>query len=171
MTAHSDEPIDGGPGISIRDHFTLWIQRVEQSFSDRLETVERVNNERDLRYSERFAAAKALVDQANSASEKAILKAETAQKVYDAGHNGLLTKMDAQQQATMPRGETEAKIAAVEARCGELRKELEDLRKSRDQNEGSSVKKTEERGKNEFNLTTFISLAALALAIFLVLRK
>ena len=113
MTVQSDEPIDGGSAVSLRDHLSLWIKRVEQSFADRLETVERVNTERDARYNERFMAAQTLVDQNSASSEKAILKAETAQRIYDSGHNDLLAKMDKQQQLSMPRGETEAKIAAV----------------------------------------------------------
>lgn len=175
MTVQSDEPIDGGSAVSLRDHLSLWIKRVEQSFADRLETVERVNTERDARYNERFMAAKTLVDQNSASSEKAILKAETAQRIYDSGHNDLLAKMDKQQQLSMPRGETEAKIAAVEARCAELRKEMEALRSSRDftagSTEGITTKGVVDRARSEFNLTTIIAIISLCLALFLVLRK
>ena len=195
----SNEPFDGIE-VSLRDHLTLWIQRVEQSLTDKINSLERITGEKDTLYQERFASAKALVDQAFTASEKAILKAEIAQKLYDTGHNDLIIKMDKQQQGTVPRLEVDSRIIsaksemeselnsvrvefmtkhdALEKSHSELRKELETMRTFRDQSLGSGQKQAEDRqdsivnrAKSEFNLTTLISIAALALAIFLALKS
>lgn len=117
MTAHSVEPLDdGGPEVSLRDHLTLWLKKLEQSIVDRFETVDRVNSERDGRYSERFAAAKALVDQSFAASEKAILKAETAAEKRFEGVNELRGMANDILSKTMTRVEYDSAMKAADAK-------------------------------------------------------
>jgi len=88
--------------------------------------------ERDIRYMGMFtasrdavasalAAQKELTNGAFASSEKAIVKAEEAQKSYNQSHNDLAHKMDEQNKATMPRTETEARFSAIEEKISDLR--------------------------------------------------
>lgn len=88
--------------------------------------------ERDVRYMGMFsasrdavasalAAQKELTNGAFASSEKAIVKAEEAQKAYNQSHNDLARKMDDQSKATMPRTETESRFANVEEKINGLR--------------------------------------------------
>ena len=89
-------------------------------------------SERDIRYMGMFtasrdavasalAAQKELTNGAFASSEKAIVKAEEAQKSYNASHNDLARKMDEQNKATMPRTETESRMANIEGKINDLR--------------------------------------------------
>ena len=88
--------------------------------------------ERDVRYMGMFsasrdavasalAAQKELTNGAFASSEKAIVKAEEAQKAYNQSHNDLARKMDDQSKATMPRTETESRFANLEEKINGLR--------------------------------------------------
>ena len=92
-----DEP------ISLREYLISEIDKLRQ-----------VANERDRLYNNQFEDAKnsvltALIAQKEAvaaaflASEKAIVKAEEAQKAYNLSHNDLNRKLDDQNKATMPR--------------------------------------------------------------------
>lgn len=87
--------------------------------------------ERHERYKERDEARRTAVEAALiavkdqtkaafDASEKAIVKAEEAQKAYNASHNDLARKMEQQNQATMPRTETENRFKAMEEKVALL---------------------------------------------------
>jgi hypothetical protein len=91
----------------------------------RLDALKEVVDERDRLYKERDEARRTAVDAALAAvkentkasfeaSEKAIVKAEEAQKAYNTSHNDLARKMDDQNKATMPRLETEARFRNIE---------------------------------------------------------
>lgn len=89
-------------------------------------------DERDRLYKERddsrrtavdaaLSAAKEQTKQSFEASEKAIVKAEEAQKSYNQSHNDLARKMDDQNKATMPRTETEERFRTIEEKVNEVR--------------------------------------------------
>jgi phage-related tail protein len=89
-------------------------------------------DERDRLYKERDDSRRVAVDAALAAvkdqtkasfeaSEKAIVKAEEAQRAYNLSHNDLARKMDDQNKATMPRVETEQRFHAVEEKINTLR--------------------------------------------------
>ena len=120
---------------------------------------------------QRFSAERDLINQAACATEKAILKAEAAQKSYDESHNGLLRTIQQQNEKGMSRTEIEGKIEGVSARIAELRREYEEFRTYRDRQEGWNSKGLIDRAQGEFNLTTLIALAALAVALFLAIKK
>lgn len=67
-------------------------------------------NERDRLYKERAEA-----------SEKAIVKAEDAQKAYNQNHNDLARKMDEQNKATIPRIEAAARFEQYAKEITELK--------------------------------------------------
>ncbi len=86
-------------------------------------------NERDVRYMGSFKeskeavsaalqAAKEQTTAAFTASEKAIVKAEDAQRAYNTSHNDLLRK----QELLVPRIEVENRFKAVEDKIAEVRK-------------------------------------------------
>jgi len=100
----------------------------------KLESNREILDERDRLYKERDDARRTAVDAALAAvkeqtkasfdaSEKAIVKAEEAQKAYNSSHNDLARKMDEQNKATMPRAETEARFSALEEKISALREQ------------------------------------------------
>lgn len=99
---------------------------------DAIEALYARSDERDRLYTERDAAQKAAVAAALMAqkeqtaaaflsSEKAIVKAEEAQKAYNVAHNDLAHKMDDQAKMTMPRSETEARFHALAEKLDEVK--------------------------------------------------
>ncbi len=96
------------------------------------EAFEEKLDERDRRYEDRFksqqSALKAALDAqekltnaAFDSSEKAITKAETSQTVYNANHNDLSRKMEAQYKEMLPRSEAESKFKGLEDKIADLR--------------------------------------------------
>ena len=89
-------------------------------------------DERDRRYTERAegdlralqAALTSVKEQTSSsfaASKEAIVKAETNQTVYNATHNDLTRKMDAQYKEMIPRTEAEGRFKTMEEKIADLR--------------------------------------------------
>lgn len=87
--------------------------------------------ERHERYKERHDSHKTLMDAALTAvkdqtkssfdnSREAIVKAEEAQNAYNLSHNDLAKKLEQQNQATMPRTETEGRFKAMEEKVALL---------------------------------------------------
>jgi hypothetical protein len=75
-----------------------------------------------------LAAQKELTNAAFASSEKAITKAEEAQKSYNQTHNDLSRKMDEQYKEMMPRAESLARHASNEHRYQELKDDFSKLR-------------------------------------------
>lgn len=75
-----------------------------------------------------LAAQKELTNAAFASSEKAITKAEEAQKSYNQTHNDLSRKMDEQYKEMMPRSESLARHGANEIRYQELKDDFSKLR-------------------------------------------
>jgi ribonuclease D len=107
-------------------------QVTSRELEQRLKAIREVIDERDRLYKERDEARRIAVDAALmavkeqtkasfEASEKAIVKAEDAQRSYNQSHNDLARKMEDQNKATMPRPETEARFHALEEKVNELR--------------------------------------------------
>ena len=89
-----------------------------------------------------LVAQKELVSAAFASSEKAIVKAEEAQKSYNSNHNDLTRMMDQQYERMIPRTEAIDKIdgvrAELSAKLDVLRGEVGGLRESRSAGEGKS---------------------------------
>jgi hypothetical protein len=110
------------------------IDSIKEHFERRFDALLAVQDERDRLYKERDESRRTAVDAALTAvkeqtkasfdaSEKAIVKAEEAQRAYNLSHNDLARKMDEQNKATMPRTETESRFRAIEEKISELREE------------------------------------------------
>ena len=102
---------------------------------EKIEATKGILDERDKLYTERalsggkavdaaLKAAETLTNAAFAASEKAIVKAEEAQKSYNQSHNDLARKMDEQGKATMPRPEVETRFHSLEEKIGVIRDAL-----------------------------------------------
>jgi hypothetical protein len=99
------------------------------------ELVSSTGDERDKLYKERDDSRRTAVDAALAAvkeqtkssfeaSEKAIVKAEEAQKSYNASHNDLSRKMDEQYKSMTPQSEARLKWDNTDKELGEVRKDL-----------------------------------------------
>lgn len=75
-----------------------------------------------------LAAQKELAQSSLASSEKAIIKAEDAQKAYNSGHNDLARKMDDTYKQMLPRAESDERQKNQEEKIESHRKELADLR-------------------------------------------
>ncbi len=107
------------------------------------EKLEKLIDERDLNYKDRvqvaIAAQKALTDASFAASEKAVLKAEEAQREYNLRSNEFRGQLDDQAKTLMPRVETDGRFAALEAKLNEVKSDVSDLRESRSAIGGKSA--------------------------------
>lgn len=113
---------------SLKEHFEVRIRELERAHA----SLREINDERDRLYKERDESRRTAVDAALTAvkeqtkasfdaSEKAIVKAEEAQKSYNQSHNDLARKMDDQNKATMPRSETESRFRSLEEKVNDTR--------------------------------------------------
>ena len=104
---------------------------------------QKLMDERDRRYSEgkegdqravsaALAANEKLTSAAFAASKEAITKAESNQTTYNATHNDLTRKMDAQYKDMLPRTEADSRFAAQEEK-------IQDLRESRSATTGAGA--------------------------------
>lgn len=140
----------------------------------KFEAAKEILDERDRLYKERDDARRTAVDAALAAvkeqtkasfdaSEKAIVKAEEAQKAYNTSHNDLARKMDDQGKATMPRAETETRFNAIEEKIGQLRQSLSDAGGER---RGSVAVKEESRANISLVIAIVAALIAAAAVVF-----
>lgn len=121
--------------------------------------------ERDRRYDQQFksgetavtaalAAQKELTSAAFASSEKAIVKAEEAQRSYNASHNDLIRKMD----SMIPRTEFDARLVGID-------KDVSSLRESRSAGSGR-----EAQSHYLIGLAIAIGLPLAGLVVGLVLK-
>jgi len=105
-------------------------------------------DERDRRYESRFAAQERAADAALAAqkeltsaafasAEKAILKAEEAQRAYNERSNEFRDALDDQNKRMLPRTEAEAQLAALDNKIADTAADVASLRESRSSIEGS----------------------------------
>jgi len=129
----------------------------------------------DKRYEQRFEAQEKAIHAAlmsvkeqtkNSfdASEKAIVKAEEAQKAYNQSHNDLARKMDDQSKATMPRTETESRFRSLEEKINELKEFV-----ARGGGEAHGVKAVKDESRA--NIAIVLSFLGMGIAVLLALLK
>jgi len=131
------------------------------------EALEEKLDERDRRYEDRFTAQERAVTAALSAtekstsaafnsSEKAITKSETSQTVYNANHNDLSRKMEAQYKEMLPRSEADSKFKALDEKIADLR-------------ESRSVTSGGEKGKSATWAVVVVLIGwGLTVALFLI---
>jgi len=96
-----------------------------RELSRQIDGIEALLNERDRRYDERFLSAK-----------EAVAKAEAAQTAYNANHNDLTRKMDAQYAFMLSRTEADSRFHNHDEKIDEIKKDLASLRESRSEGSG-----------------------------------
>ena len=85
------------------------------------EALESKLEERDRRYEERFQSQEKFNAIVSSNAKEAVAKAEISQTVYNATHNDLTRKMDAQYKEMLPRTEADSRFKSQEEKINDLR--------------------------------------------------
>lgn len=120
---------------SLREYFTLWLNKLEVSVNERFKAS-------DEAVKAALAAQKELTATAFASSEKAIVKAEEAQREYNIRSNEFRGQLDDQNKLQMARTEALSMFEALEKRNEERTKavdgRLSSLEMYRNQNEGKS---------------------------------
>lgn len=140
--------------------------------------LEKLINERDRLYKERW-----------DAQNVAIFKAEEAQKTYNVGHNDLTRKMETQYSTMVPQAEAKVKWDSIDKAIEEnrrtvsdesterraeinglrieLMKEIGSLRESRSQGEGVTQTRGSDRLNLNNNMGTIMAFIALLIALYM----
>jgi hypothetical protein len=116
---------------------------------ERVKAIERLMDERDRLYLEKFRASEIAVAAAITAakeqtsasfasSEKAIGKAEQAQSDYNNRSNEFRGQLDDQAKTLMPRTESQTLFKSYEDKLEDMKKDITSLRESRSVSEGSA---------------------------------
>lgn len=130
-----DDPYNGRTHEPSLRELTSQLDDLKELMNVEIRSVREVMTERDKRYDGQFKSAETAVASALAAaekqtmaaflsSEKAIVKAEEAQKSYNATHNELSRKMDDQYKVMMPRVESEKMF-------DRFKEDIQSLRESR----------------------------------------
>lgn len=145
-----------------------------------LKSLREILDERDRLYGERDNSRRLAVDAALmaakdqtaasfAASEKAIVKAEDAQRSYNSSHNDLLRKMDAQ----ISRTEVESIVKGIEERISRVDADLRGLRESRSEfgGERQGVRAVKEDVRANWTLIIAILVPTLLLVAHMLFGK
>jgi hypothetical protein len=138
--------------------------------------------EADRRYEDRFrgaegavaaalAAQKELTSAAFASSEKAIVKAEDAQREYNVRSNEFRGQLDDQAKTLMPRIETENRFGTMDAKVEEIKKELASLRESRSSGWGKDQAEADAHATSKWivGLVIVVVLNLLGTAVAIIL--
>jgi hypothetical protein len=129
--------------IHLRSYIEAIMNEREKSTEDRFKSVDDRFKASDVAVLAALVAKDKAVDAAFLAAREASAKTEEAQRVYNAGHNGLLQKMNEQYDHMMPRDEVIARINAIDAKIEQGRTEIGSLRESRSESKGTKDSKSE----------------------------
>lgn len=135
-----------------------------------IDGMDRLYEERDRRYEDRFKAQETAVAAALAAQEKltaaafaaakeAVLKQENSQSSYNAGHNDLSRKMENQYATMLPRQEADNRFKSFEEKYEDLKKEVANLRESRSEGTGR-------RDQTNWFLTSLLAIGAAIMGFF-----
>jgi wobble nucleotide-excising tRNase len=142
----------------------------------RVRALEKLLDERDRWYQERFNSqkeaiatalqgAKELTAAAAIASKEAITKQEMAQASYNTTHNDLTRKMDAQYKEMIPRPEADSKFRSLDEKIEEIKKEITGLRESRSLQTGHQEQRIETRGTVQWGVSVGLATAGMFLGL------
>jgi hypothetical protein len=140
---------------------------------EQVKALRELVDERDRLYKERDESRKTAVDAALQAakekttdafvaSEKAIVKAEDAQREYNARSNEFRGQLDDQAKTLLPRFEADSKFRAQEDKLEGLRKEVQSLRESRSETSGGRQVQSEQRTQVNFDRTIQVAVIVAA---------
>ncbi len=146
------------------------------------EYIERIFTERDARYVEMFrsndtavraalAAQEKQVNSAFEASEKAIVKAETAQTAYNLRSNEFRASLDDQAKLLLTRTEADVRFQQFRELADSLGKEIIALRLAYSQGEGGSRAAKEARSNSQWVIGLLVGIALATLGYYISSRK
>jgi len=136
-------------------------------------------DERDRRYEERAKASGTAVDAALAsvkeqtranfeASEKAIVKAENAQREYNVRSNEFRGQLDDQAKRLISRTEVDSIVKNLEEKIGRLDTDIRGLRESRGAGAGANDAAKSQRDSLRANLAAVVGLVALGVVLWRV---
>ncbi len=139
-------------------------------------------DERDRRYSDAFIAQKEAVAAAlaaqqlaagiiNTASEKAINKAEEAQRAYNERSNEFRGALDDAQKVLLPRNEADTRFQALEEKLNDARKDIQTLREFRSIVVERKESQIDERGQANWATSNVAAYLAAGVALALLVLK
>lgn len=160
---------------SLRE-LTAELDGLREWIEARLDGIRELLNERDRLYRERDDSRRTAVDAALTAvkeqtkasfeaSEKAIVKAEEAQRAYNLSHNDLSKKLDEQNKATMPRTEAESRFHTLQEKIDEVRNTVAEVRNALASGGGVIVGGKAMKDESRSNIALVVAVGSLLLAI------
>jgi hypothetical protein len=168
--------------INLRTYIEALLTGLEKRIDDRFESVDDKIEALETTVGDKFKASDVAVlaalvgkdkavDAAFLAAREASAKTEEAQRVYNSGHNGLLQKMNEQYDHMMPRTEVIARLEAIEAKIEQGRGEIQSLRETRSQGQGSKDNKTANAFYVIAGCGMFISVVSVIVSVVLHFAK
>lgn len=161
-------PGHGRPNEGKGDHFTVASQ---QAYFERwLVSLERLMDERDRRYDERFrsldsATEKALAAVQNQtaaaflANKESVAKTEDAQKAYNFAHNDLTRKMEAQSAKFVDRERLDDAAKQFDTKIEALKSEIKHLQAAIAETGGRHVQQQETKQQLNWSIGQAITIA------------
>jgi hypothetical protein len=157
--------------INLRSYIEAIMHEREKATEDRFKSVDDRFKASDVAVLAALVAKDKAVDAAFLAAREASAKTEQAQRVYNEGHNGLIQKMNEQYDHMMPRDEVIARLGAIESKIEEGRREIQGLRETRSQGQGTKENKNANAVYIIAGSGIFISLISLIVSVILHFNK
>jgi hypothetical protein len=140
------------------------------------EAFAKLMDERDRGYENRFKAQETAIGSALTAqekltsasfasSEKAVIKAEDAQREYNARSNEFRGQLDDQAKMLLPRSEAETRFNSMSLTIDEIKKDLVTLREFKSSSGGQREQAHSDRGQSNWVIAMVISLLSIAVGI------
>ena len=156
--------------------------RIETQILSEIKGLRDMVDERDRRYGERDEARQKAVDAALAAqkeqtassftaSEKAIVKAEDAQKEYNARSNEFRGQLDDQARRLIPRTEVEARVKSREEKFARQDLDIRSLRESRSGETAGSQGRGDASDQTRANMAMAISVISVIGMIILLVKS
>jgi len=166
----TNRPENCGDKINLREFFTLWIERLEETLEERDRRYEDRFKAQETAVANAFAAQKELTNSVFNSSEKAISKAESAQSEYNLRSNEFRGQLDDQAKRLMSRDEALGRFEAIDHRISEIKDSIANLRESRSESGG-------QRGQSHWMIGLAVTIgiagasAAVSVVIYLLSHK
>lgn len=149
---------------------------------ERVRALTQLVDERDRLYMVKFQASETAVTAAITASdkqtalsfassEKAISKAEEAQREYNIRSNEFRGQLDDQAKRLMPREEAQTHFKAYDDKLEDIKDNVANLRESRSNSEGKVKASGIDLAQRNWNIGTIIAIVALLVVIGQILLR
>jgi hypothetical protein len=154
---------------SLRE-LTIDLDGVKELFSEKVAGLQKLADERDRRYEERFSSITTQTNSALQSSKEAVTKAENAtEKRFDTVNEFRGTLSD-QAASLLPRAEASTKFQAYDDRLGEMKDAIDKLRDNQNTSSGKEIAGDRSRAQSDWGigLVVAIGVALLSAVISIV---